>query len=467
MKMIIALLLALVMVFALVACASTEKPADNKTTDQPKDNTTADQPKDNTTADQPKEDKPAEDTPAEPASGSVYYLNFKPEADEAWQKLAAAYTEQTGVPVKVVTAASGTYDTTLAAELDKSSAPTLFQCGNQGAINSYGDYCYPLDGTAIMDQMTTDAFNLKGEDGQTLSIGYCYEAFGIIVNKALLEKAGHSIDEITDFASLKAVADDIHARAEELGFDAFSSAGLDGSSSWRFSGHLANMPLFYEFRDDNVTEQPATITGAYLENFKNIWDLYTTDTATTGAALATATGDESEAEFGEGKAAFYQNGTWEYSNLTGTFGMNPDDLAMIPIYCGVEGEEKAGLCAGTENCWAINNESSEEDIQATINFLVWVVTSDEGTTMLAEEFGPCPFKDAKEPENVFFQNANKYTAEGNYVVTWAFNWTPAVDDWRAAVVDALTQYTAGTGDWAAVETAFVQGWATQYAKENA
>ena len=467
MKKIIALLLALVMVFALVACASTEKPSDNNTTDQPKDNTTADQPKDNTTADQPEEDKPAEDTPAEPASGSVYYLNFKPEADEAWQKLAATYTEQTGVPVKVVTAASGTYDTTLAAELDKSSAPTLFQCGNQGAINSYGDYCYPLDGTAIMDQMTTDAFNLKGEDGQTLSIGYCYEAFGIIVNKALLEKAGHSIDEITDFASLKAVADDIHARAEELGFDAFSSAGLDGSSSWRFSGHLANMPLFYEFRDDNVTEQPATITGAYLENFKNIWDLYTTDTATTGAALATATGDESEAEFGEGKAAFYQNGTWEYSNLTGTFGMNPDDLAMIPIYCGVEGEEKAGLCAGTENCWAINNESSEEDIQATINFLVWVVTSDEGTTMLAEEFGPCPFKDAKEPENVFFQNANKYTAEGNYVVTWAFNWTPAVDDWRAAVVDALTQYTAGTGDWAAVETAFVQGWATQYAKENA
>ena len=286
-------------------------------------------------------------------------------------------------------------------------------------------------------------------------------------NKALLEKAGHSIDEITDFASLKAVADDIHARAEELGFDAFSSAGLEGSSSWRFSGHLANMPLYYEFRDDGVTAQPATITGAYLENFKNIWDLYTTDSATTGAALATATGDESEAEFGEGKAAFYQNGTWEYSNLTGTFGMDPADLAMIPIYCGVDGEEKAGLCAGTENCWAINNESSEEDIQATIDFLVWVVTSDEGTTMLAQEFGPCPFKDAKDPENVFFQDANKYTAEGNYVVTWAFNWTPAVDDWRAAVVDALTQYTAGTGDWSAVETAFVQGWATQYAKENA
>ena len=462
MKKIIAMLLALVMVLGLAACATKTEPA------QPEETTPAET---ETTPATTEETAPAETETEEPAAteatGSVYYLNFKPEADEAWQKLAATYTEQTGVPVKVVTAASGTYDTTLAAELDKSSAPTLFQCGNQGAINSYGDYCYPFDGTAIMDQMTTDAFNLKGEDGQTLAIGYCYEAFGIIVNKALLEKAGHSIDEITNFESLKAVADDIHARADELGFDAFSSAGLEGSSSWRFSGHLANMPLYYEFRDDGVTAQPATITGAYLNNFKNIWDLYTTDSATTGAALATATGDESEAEFGEGKAAFYQNGSWEYSNLTGTFGMNPDDLAMIPIYCGVDGEEEAGLGAGTENCWAINNESSEEDIQATIDFLIWVVTSDEGTTMLAQEFGPCPFKDAKEPENVFFQDANKYTADGKYVVTWAFNWTPAVDDWRAAVVDALTQYSAGTGDWSAVETAFVQGWATQYAKENA
>ena len=413
-------------------------------------------------------DKPAP-TP-DSKTGSVYYLNFKPEADKAWQDLAKLYTEKTGVPVTVLTAASGTYDQVLTAEMDKDAAPTMFQVGNAGAVKTWGEYCYDLTNTDIMKEMTTDAFNLKNEAGETVSIGYCYEAFGIIVNKALLKQAGYELTDITNFESLKKVADDIHSRAAELGFDAFTSAGLDGSSSWRFSGHLANMPLFYEFRDDNVTSQPASIKGTYLDNFKNVWDLYTTDSATTGAALTTATGDASEAEFGQGKAVFYQNGSWEFANLTGEekgFKMNPEDLAMIPIYCGVDGEEEAGLCAGTENCWAINNEASEEDIQATIDFLVWVVTSDEGTTMLAQEFGPCPFKDAKEPENVFFQDANKYTADGKYVVTWAFNWTPAVDDWRAAVVDALTQYSAGTGDWSAVETAFVQGWATQYAKENA
>ena len=233
------------------------------------------------------------------------------------------------------------------------------------------------------------------------------------------------------------------------------------------------MPLFYEFRDDKVTSQPASIKGKYLDNYRAIWDLYTTDSATTGAALAKATGDESEAEVGKGKAVFYQNGSWEYSNLvtdqTKGFNMKAEDLAMIPIYCGVDGEDKAGLCCGTENCWSVNKNASKEDIKATLDFMYWVVTSEEGTTLMAEQFGPCPFKKAKTPENVFFAQANEYIKNGNYTVTWAFNYTPAVDDWRAGVVDALTQYTANKSDanWEKVKTAFVDGWEKQYKAENA
>ena len=400
------------------------------------------------------------------ATGSVYYLNFKPEAEEAWQALAKTYTDQTGVPVKVVTAASGEYETMLVSEMDKDGAPTLFQC-NEGGVATWGDFCYDLSDSTVYNELASKDYALKNADGEVISIAYCLETYGIIVNKALLEQAGHSLDEITDFDSLKAVADDIHARAGELGFDAFTSAGLDGSSSWRFSGHLANMPLFYEFRDDGVSSKPATIKGTYLDNYKKVWDLYITDSATTGAALLTATGDQAEAEFGEGKAVFYQNGTWEYSNLTEKFGMNPDDLTMIPIYCGVEGEEKAGLCTGTENYWSVNKNAKEEDIKATLDFLYWVVTSEEGTSMMAEQFGACPFNSSKAPSNPFSALANEYVANGCYPVTWAFNYTPAVNDWRAAVVDALSKYTAGNGSWDDVKTAFVEGWATQYANENA
>lgn len=408
----------------------------------------------------------SEEAPAPAGTGSVYYLNFKPEADQAWQDLAKTYTEQTGVEVKVVTAASGTYSETLTAEMSKSSAPTLFQCGNQAGLDTWKDYCLDLTDTDFYKEMTTDDFNLKGENGEVFCVGYCYEAFGIITNVKLLGDAGYTLADIKDFASLKAVAEDITARSEELGFSAFTSAGLDGSSSWRFSGHLANMPLFYEFRDDNVTAQPAEVTGAYLDNYKEIWDLYINNSTCAPTELAAKTGDESEAEFGNGQAVFYQNGSWEYSNLTGTFGMDPADLAMIPIYCGVDGEENSALCCGTENCWAVNSQASADDIQATLDFLYWVVTSDEGTQMMAQEFGPIPFKNAKASENVFFTNANDYIADGKYVVTWAFNYTPNVDTWRAAVVSALLQYSASGGSWDDVKTAFVNGWATQYQAEH-
>lgn len=435
-KRIVAIVLALVLCFSLAACKKTDGKENAKT-------------------------------------GKVYYLNFKPESDKAWQELAKTYKEKTGVEVKVVTAASGEYNTMLTSEMGKTDAPTLFQCGNQGALKTWGDFCYDLKDTDFYKEMTTNDFNLMGENGEVLAAGYCYEAFGIIVNKALLEKSGHKLEEIKDFASLKKIADDIHARSATLGFDAFSSAGLDDSSAWRFSGHLANMPLFYEFRDDKVTSQPASIKGKYLDNYRAIWDLYTTDSATTGAALAKATGDESEAEFGKGDAVFYQNGSWEFSNLvtdqTKGFNMKAEDLAMIPIYCGVDGEDKAGLCCGTENCWSVNKNASKEDIKATLDFMYWVVTSEEGTTLMAEQFGPCPFKKAKTPENVFFAQANEYIKNGNYTVTWAFNYTPAVDDWRAGVVDALTQYTANKSDanWEKVKTAFVDGWEKQYKAENA
>lgn len=401
-------------------------------------------------------------------AGSVYYLNFKPEADQAWQELAALYTEQTGVEVKVVTAASGEYSNTLTAEMGKSSAPTLFQCGNVQGLETWGDYCLDLSGTDVYAEMTTDDFNLKSEDGAVKAIGYCYEAFGLITNKALLKEAGYEVSDITNLESLTKVVEDITARSEELGFSAFTSAGLDGSSSWRFSGHLANMPLFYEFRDDNVTAQPAEITGAYLDNYKAIWDLYINNATCAPTALATATGDMALDEFGTGKAVFYQNGTWEYANLTGEekgYKMNPEDLTMIPIYVGVEGEEASALACGTENCWAVNSKASEEDIQATLDFMKWVVTSEEGTAMMAEQFGPIPFKSAKESENVFFTAANDLIANGNYVVTWAFNHTPNVDNWRAGVVSALMQYSSTGDGWDNVKTAFVNGWATQYAAQ--
>ena len=396
------------------------------------------------------------------AAGKVYYLNFKPEQDEAWQKLAAKYTEETGVPVTVVTAASGQYETTLMSEMAKSDAPTLFQVNGPVGLASWKDYCYDLSGTPFAGELTSDTYSLKDGDA-TLGIGYVIESYGLITNKTLLEQAGYKAEDIKSFDDLKKVAEDITARKDELGFAAFTSAGMDGSSDWRFKTHLANLPIYFEYQADGISSTDA-IKGTYLDNYKNIFDLYINNSTCDPAELAGKTGDDSRNEFLNKEAVFFQNGSWEYNNLVGEDKpFTDDDLTMLPIYIGVGDEANQGLCTGTENYWCVNKEASAEDIQATLDFMYWCVTSEEGTTAMANDMGfVIPFKKAVESPNLFVKVDNAMTAAGKTPVAWNFSTMPS-ENWKNGVGSALTAYAAGTGTWDAVVTAFVDGWATEYA----
>ena len=405
--------------------------------------------------------KPASESTA---TGSVYYLNFKPEQNDAWQNLAKAYTAETGVPVTVVTAASGTYEQTLMSEIAKSTPPTLFQVNGPVGLANWKDYCYDLTGSDVLGQLTSDGFALKDGDA-TLGIAYVIESYGIIANKTLLAKAGYSVDDIKSFADLKKVAEDITARKDELGFAAFSSAGMDGSSDWRFKTHLANLPIYFEYQADGIGTTDA-IKGTYLDNYKAIFDLYINNSTCDPAALAGKTGDDSRNEFLAGEAVFFQNGSWEYGNLVGDGKFSDDDLQMIPIYIGVGDEANQGLCTGTENYWCVNNSAKEDDIQATLDFMNWCVTSETGTKAMANDMGfVIPFKAAQESPNLFVKQDTAYTAAGKMPVSWNFPTMPS-ENWKNEVGNALTAYAAGTGSWDAVVSAFVDGWASEYAALN-
>ena len=391
--------------------------------------------------------------------GKVYYLNFKPEADEAWQNLAKAYTEETGTEVTVVTAASGQYETTLQSEMAKSDAPTLFQVNGPVGLKNWKDYCYDLKDSEIFSQLTSDAYALK--DGETVpGIAYVIESYGLITNKTLLEKAGYTLDDIKSYDQLKAVADDIQSRKDELGIKgAFTSAGMDASSDWRFKTHLANLPIYYEYQEEGI-DDTAEIKGTFLENYKNLFDLYITDSTCDPAELSAKTADDSRNEFVNSEAVFYQNGSWEYAELAKTFG--DDELAMIPIYFGVD-DENQGLATGTENYWCVNKNASEEDIQATLDFMNWCVTSETGTKAMSEDMGfTIPFKTAVAPTNVFVKQDAEYTEAGLTPVSWNFTTMPS-EEWKNGVGTALTSYAAKTGSWDEVVSAFVDNWAMEKA----
>ena len=393
---------------------------------------------------------------ADSGKGSVYYLNFKPEADEYWQDLASEYTKETGVKVTVLTAASGEYESTLKSEMAKSEKPTLFQVNGPVGLASWKDYCYDLSGSDSEGQLSTKAYELKDGD-KVAGSAYVTEAYGLITNKALLEKAGYSVDDIKSFDDLKKVAEDITARKDELGFAAFTSAGMDSSSDWRFKTHLANLPIYYEYKDAGVDDEEE-LKGTYLPNYKNIWDLYINNSTVDPSQLSTATGDQSEAEFVNQQAVFFQNGTWEYDKVKA---VGDDNLAFLPIYFGVD-DANEGLCMGTENYWCVNSQASEEDIKATLDFMNWCVTSDEGVKAMTsgDKMGfNIPFKSNPESSNVLFNLANANTGTP---VSWNFTTMPS-EEWKNTLGQALTVYAADQSDanWDQVKSAFVDNWAAE------
>ena len=400
-----------------------------------------------------------------PSSGSVYYLNFKPEQAAQWQAVANQYTQLTGVPVTVVTAASGTYEDALRSEIAKNDPPTLFQVNGPAGLRTWRDWCLDLRDTKLYQSLQNPAFALT--DGEEVpAVAYAIETYGLIYNQTLMEKycamdsaVIKDASEINSFETLKAVAEDIQRRKDELGvLGAFTSAGMDASSDWRFKTHLVNLPLYYEYRDDGVTSAEA-IRGAYLPQLKQIWDLYIHNATCPPAMIGAKTGEDAASEFALGEAVFYQNGTWAYQDITAE-GLSDEDVGMLPIYIGAPGEEQQGLCTGSENYWCINRHAAPEDIESTKAFVDWLASTPEGHSAMTDQLGfTTPFASAM-PHNALQRAAQEDLAGGRTPVAWVFPTIPS-ERWKTAVGAAMLEYAQGSVGWDAVEKAFVDGWAME------
>lgn len=409
------------------------------------------------------------------SKGSVYYLNFKPEVSEIWEELAAKYTEETGVPVKVVTAAAGTYEQTLMSEVAKTEAPTLFQINGPIGYNNWKDYCADLSGTELYSWLLDKSLAVTDGDG-VYGIPYVVEGYGIIYNDKIIRDycaldgaVISSAEDIKNFDTLKAVAEDMQAKKAELGIDgAFASTSFAPGEDWRWQTHLANLPIYYEFKDKGVGDADA-IDLTYADNFKNVFDLYINNSATAPTMLGSKTVNDSMAEFALGKVAFVQNGNWGWGQISTTEGnvVAEEDVKFLPIYTGIEGEESQGLCTGTENFFSINSQASAENQAASIAFVEWLFSSDTGKDYVTNKLGfIAPFStfgDDETPADPLAQEVLKYMGDTSLTsVSWNFTAFPS-QTFKDNLGYALLDYAQGTGDWDGVLAAFKDGWASEKA----
>ena len=414
----------------------------------------------------------------------IYYLNFKPEIADIYKEIATAYEKETGVKVKVVTAASDSYETTLKSEIAKTDAPTIFQINGMVGYTAWKNYCLDLKDTKIYSYLLDKDMAIKDSDG-IYGVPYVVEGFGIIYNNEIMEKyfalkdkavSITSAQEIKNFSLLKAVVQDMTKHKSELGIDGvFASTSMAGGESWRWESHLASVPIYYEMKDlDKSASAIATAYNAkeikftYADKYKNLFDLYTDNSVSEKGVLGSKSVEDSMSEFALGKAAMVQNGNWAWSQIKNVSGnkVKEDNIKYLPLYTGVDGEENQGLCIGTENYLAINSKVSKEKQEASLKFLEWLFSSDTGKKYVTEKLEFITpfntFADDEKPSDPLAREVIDWMNRDVWTIDWTFNSFPS-QDFKSAFSDALLEYVQGTKDWDYVKKTVIDSWKSERA----
>ena len=290
---------------------------------------------------------------SEESENEIYFLNFKPEIADVYASIAKDYEEETGVKVKVETAASGNYEQTLKSEMAKSDMPTIFQINGPVGYENWKDYCADLKDVDLYNNLLDKSLAVKEGDG-VYGIPYTMEGYGIIYNDAIMQKYIElankktdikSVDDIKSFAKLKEVAEDMQANKDALGIQGvFASTSMSSGNRWRWDTHLANIPLYYEFNEKagsksvlNVGLEAKNIDFKYADKYKNIFDLYIDNSCSQRGILGSKSVDDSMADFALGNCAMVQNGNWAWSQIKEVQGnvVKENDIKFLPIYTGV------------------------------------------------------------------------------------------------------------------------------------
>ena len=376
----------------------------------------------------------------------------------------------------------------LKSEQAKSNPPVIFQTNGPVGLASSKNEAASLEGTDFYKLLADKSMALK-LDGVVSAIPYAVEGYGIIYNDAIMRKyfelpnkavAISSADEINNFATLKAVVEDMQKNKDALGIKGvFASTSMSAGNQWRWQTHTVNVPLFYEYSEKDPSASPlmtglnsSTFDFKYNENFKNLMDLYTNNSVTEKTLLGSKSVDDSMAEFALGQCAMVQNGNWAAAQILGTAGnkVAKEDIKFLPLYMGIPGEESAGLCVGTENYLCINKNASPEAQKGADVFLTWLFSSSTGKQLVSNDLmfiTPFNSFSASElPSDPLSQQVSLWmNKSGISSVAWTFNAIPS-EEWKNAFGSALLSYFEGKTSWNDVVKTAQEQWTSEWNIKN-
>ncbi len=410
------------------------------------------------------------------SKGEVRYLNFKPESAGVYEELAQIYEKETGVKVIIETAANNAYESTLTAKMANRNPPTLFQINGPKGYANWKDYCADLKDSELYKHLTDKSLAVTDKGG-VYGIPYVLEGYGIIYNKEITDKyfalpkkstTFKSMDEINNFEKLKKLVEDMQKNASKLGIKGvFASTSLKAGEDWRWQTHLLNIPIYYEFTNNNIdltSDQTDTITFEYNKNFKNIFDLYLNNSVIPPKQVGIKTVDNSMSEFALGECAMVQNGNWAWSQIEGVKGnvVKADNIKYLPIYTGMKVDPQQGLCIGTENFYAVNKKASAEDQKATVDFVYWLYSSEKGKDYVINKLGFISpfdtFTEFEKPKDPLAVEVLHWMKKSDITtIPWYFTLFPS-QVFKEDFGSDLLRYAQGSEKWATVTENVIADW---------
>lgn len=339
---------------------------------------------------------------------------------------------QNDVEVKILGSAGDNLVTTLQSQFASSpeKAPTIFTCESGSGFDKFFNYMLPLDSAKAAKNIAKGQADDAMKDGKLYGLPMAVEGFGLIYNKAILDKAG------VDPASIKSM-DDLAAACQKIAkVDGVKAPIAFAKETYFQFMHPFNWPFATMSNYKEVI--PKVISGQ--TNLKDIKEVkqYAEDLAKIKpyTNLAKDTYDDQVAGFAQGKYAFIHQGNWAQSII--------DDYKVSFEYgmIGMPAGGNTSISVGNSNFFRVNKYASEAQQKGAIAFLDWLFTDKAGQTYVTDKFKLIPAYNGFDTKNLntLAKEVSKYSQEGK-TVPWTFNLFPAGVDKDCA--SAMEKFYAG------------------------
>jgi len=384
----------------------------------------------------------------------ITFFNTSAEVNTVFEKLFEKYHEvNPNVTVELIpTPIGGAQIEIFQSRLASGNPPTISNL-DPGHIVQYRDKFLDLEPVkAKYEELTLPGAVDGGTfDGKFLGIPWTAQGYGLLYNTRVVEEA---IGGPFDPSTIR-TRDDLAALLEKIDAAGIPPVMIHGAD-WSLGAHYFALGFSLQSRDagerfqyweDLKAGKVKLADNAVFNGLMDTFDLLKSYNARKNDPLV-ANYELDSADFAKGNAALYFMGDWTWA-VIGSMEGRDNDFGVLPVPISNNPDDYGnGQIAYSEpKLFAIDNTAAtEEEQQAALEFLEWMLTSEEGQKAIVEEMGlVMPYKDVKAvSSNVIAQAVGEYVEKGQTIDISIINYFPS--DYWANNGASMQKYLAGIID---------------------